>query len=252
MKLFSSLVRHEIRILFASPATYIAAVLFLLSMGFVYYGIVEASSLREQTVHSMEAFFRWFFVPVFFMVPLLTMRSIAEERRLGTLETLMTTPATATEIVLAKFIASYVLYCALWGITLGFPLLTEFVVRQAGLRGQLYDSGSLLGGYLFLVLSGLLFIAIGIFSSCLTRSQLVAGMLSFSILFILILGPFLLDSQGLLPAIPWLDRSLDYVRVFDHLAVFGRGIIDTRPILYYLSNAFLVLVISILTVESKV
>ena len=98
-------------------------------------------------------FFRLFWIPVFFMVPLLTMKSLAEERRLGTLETLLTTPVTTTEVVLGKFGAAYVLYLLLWGSTAGFHYVLHYYARDA----RLLEAGPLVGGYVFIALSGLLF-----------------------------------------------------------------------------------------------
>jgi ABC-2 type transport system permease protein len=251
MKHFLSLLRHEIRTLFIAPATYTAAVLFLILMGLIYHGILRQYTLDEQTVDPAYVFFQIFWIPVLFMVPLLTMRSIAEERRMGTLETLMTTPVTAAEIVLSKFLASWFFYCLLWLCTLSFPLIIQMTIHQEPVTQALLSKGPLIGGYLFTFLSGTLFIAVGIFSSSLTRSQLVAGMLSFSILFILILGPRLLQMQGVAMQIEWLQASVDYLQLFTHLEDFSRGMLDSRPFFYYLSNTGLVLGVSILMVESK-
>lgn len=251
MKHFVSLLLHELRTLFIAPATYTAAVLFLLLMGLIYHGLLREYTLNEQEIAPVYLFFQLFWIPVLFMVPLLTMHSIAEERRTGTLETLMTTPVNATEIVLSKFAASWIFYCLLWLCTLSFPLIVHLSVGQAEVTHSLMETGPLLGGYVFTFLSGTLFIAVGIFSSCLTRSQLVAGMLSFSILFILILGPKLLQTQGITTELSWLQSSIDYIQIFTHLEDFSRGMIDTRPFFYYFSNAALVLGVSILVVESK-
>jgi len=112
MRLFRILLAHELRMLLVSPATYIAATLFLLVMGFVFAGILETFTAAPQEAAPAAVFFQLFWLPVFFMVPLLTMKSIAEERRLGTLETLLTTPVSTPQVVLAKFAASYALYLA--------------------------------------------------------------------------------------------------------------------------------------------
>ena len=92
MRHFFTLLSHEIRVLLFSPSTYIAAVLFLLVMGFIFTGILDAYSKTPQETPPAVVFFQLFWLPVFFMVPLLTMKCFAEERRLGTIETLLTTP----------------------------------------------------------------------------------------------------------------------------------------------------------------
>ena len=97
MRHFFTILNQEIRMLLVSPSTYIAAVLFLAIMGFVFTGILESYSASPQENSPAAVFFQYFWLPVFFMVPLLTMKCLAEERRLGTLETLLTTPVTTTE-----------------------------------------------------------------------------------------------------------------------------------------------------------
>lgn len=238
--------------LWISPATYVAAVLFLVLMAFIYVFYIYIASSEIQATMVSEWFFQAFFWPVFFMVPLLTMRSIAEERRLGTLETLMTTPATAFQIVLSKFIAIYLFYIGIWGLTLLFPLIVDYYRPGLVEEGRLLDEASLYGGYLFVALSGMLYIALGIFTSSLTRSQLVAGMLCFSLLFILIVGGQLLMKQ---PAdiqwLNWMGDSVQYMQTFKHLEDFSRGVIDTRPLVLYASCAALFVGITTITVESK-
>ncbi len=251
MKHFFSLLFHELRALFMATATYAATVMFLLLMGGLYIIILEDFSVAPRDNLPGQDFFQLFWLPVFFMVPLLTMKSIAEERRLGTLETLMTTPVTAAEIVLSKFLAAYFFYCALWGLTLAFPWIVSLSLDSVTAREVLLDKAVLKGGYLFIAISGLLFIAVGIFASSLTRSQLVAGMLSFSILFLLILGPPIILGQNL-PLLGWLQKPLDYLHIFRFLEDFMRGVVDTRPFFYYLSTTFLILGLSGLIVESKV
>ena len=96
MRHFTTLLRSELWKLLVSPSTYIAAFLFLLIMGFLFQLILVDYASDPKEENPSITFFRLFFVPVFFMVPLLTMRSVSEERSRGTIETLMTTPVTAT------------------------------------------------------------------------------------------------------------------------------------------------------------
>lgn len=251
MKHFPAMLRHELRSLFFAPSTYVAGVFFLLLMAVIYHGIVRQYSRDAFTVAPAELFFQAFALPVLFMVPLLTMRAVADERRLRTLETLLSTPVTAAEVVLAKFLAAWVFYCALWLATAAFPILAAFAASQKEVGRVLIDIPAYVGGYLFVCLSGMLFVAVGIFSSSLTRTQLVAGMLCFGILFILLLGPRLVGTQELGPWAQWLHEPLHYLDTAEHREDFSRGVIDTRPLLYYLTNALLVLGLSSLVVESK-
>jgi ABC-2 type transport system permease protein len=109
------------------------------------------------------------------------------------------------------------------------------------------------GGYLFIAVSGLLFIAIGVFASSLSRNQAVAGILSFTMLFALIVGArFLADLQALqAEALHPAKAAIDYAQVFTHFDDFTRGIVDTSQILFYLSGTGLMLIFSILSVEAK-
>lgn len=239
--------------LLVAASTYIAAFLFLLLMGFIYWINLRGYTVTAEYELPNTQYFKTFWLPVFFIVPLLTMRSLAEERRQGTLETLLTTTAGPGPVVLAKFGAAYLFYLLLWGLTLAFPFITQALIPSAAMEGRLLDRPSLIGGFSFIALSGMLFIAVGIFCSSLTRSQLVAGMLTFTILFILIVGGFLLlnvpfSEQSWLR---WMEDPLSYLQAFKHLEEFSRGIIDTRPFFYYLSTAFLFIGLAVLNVEAK-
>ena len=249
MRHFFTLLSHEIRMLLVNPGTYIAATAFLVFMGFIFTGILESYSKTPQETPPAQVFFQFFWLPVFFMVPLLTMKCLAEERRLGTIETLLTTPVTTTEVVLGKYAAAYCLYVVLWGATGGFFWILH---RFAG-DARILDSGPLVGGYLFISVSGLLFIAVGVFASSLSRNQAVAGILCFTMLFALIIGGrFLQEAQ-------WLDReaftpvkaAVDYAQIFRHYEDFTRGVVDTRQLLFYFSGTVLALIFSILGVEAK-
>src|SRR6266540_1396133 len=171
MKHFFTLLGHEVRMLLVNPSTYLAAMLFLLFMGFIFTGILENYSKSPQEQSPANVFFQFFWFPVFIMVPLLTMKCLAEERRLGTIETLLTTPVTTTEVVLGKYGAAYLLYVTLWAATGGFFYILYKFIGDA----RFIDTGPLIGGYLFIAVSGLFFVALGVFASSLSRNQAVAG-----------------------------------------------------------------------------
>lgn len=247
------LFRHEMKCLFYTPSTYIAMVLSLLLMGFFYFVTLLTISTEEQDQLPPTLFFSLFWVPVLLIVPMLTMRSFAEERRLGTIETMLTAPIRPGQLVMAKFLAAYAFYILVWALTIAYPILTAWVLKQPEFNLKLFHSGALTGGYVFIAVSGTLFVSIGIFTSSLTRSQLVAGMLSFSILFMLIVGVaaihmlhFESGAGSLLP-----DTALDYFQIFEHFDDFSRGLIDTRPFAYYLTGTLAVLGFSVLIIESK-
>ncbi|MBL9187427.1 MAG: ABC transporter permease subunit [Opitutaceae bacterium] len=249
MKHFPTLLSHEIRMLLVSPATYVAATLFLGFMGLIFTKILEIYSGTPQEASPASVYFQLFWLPTCVMVPLLTMKCLAEERRLGTIETLLTTPVTTTEVVVAKFGAAYVLYLALWGSTGGF----FYILRKFSGDARVLDSGPLLGGFLFIAISGLFFIAIGVFASSLTRNQSVAAIISGVLLGLLILGGNALTDSA------WIEHGvlrpakavIEYGHVFGHRDDFVRGVVDTRHVLFYVSGTVLALLFSILSVEVK-
>lgn len=253
MRHFFILLKHELRMLFISPPTYIAAVLFLSLMGFLYWAILRGMVNTPEESLPIVQFFSIFWIPVFFVVPLLTMRSIAGERNNGTLNTLLTTPTSRVSIILSKFAGAYIFYMLLWGATLGFPLIAAKSFPSAAISGSLLEPAPIIGGFIFLALSGILFISIGIFASSITRSQLVAGMLTFTTLFLVIVGGQQLAniSQGSTEFVAWLDGAVNYLQIFQHLDDFSRGVIDTRPFFYYTSTGALLLGLSTLVIEAK-
>jgi ABC-2 type transport system permease protein len=252
MRHYPLLLAHELRMLAVSVATYSAAVLFLLFMGLIYFLVLYGYNGQIESDPPMTQYFQLFFFPVFFVVPLLTMKSLADEQKHGTLEAMLATPATTLEIVLAKFSAAYLFYIGLWAVTLFFPFITLWFVPGVRADSPLHDTASLAGGFLFIAASGLLYIALGILASSLTRNTLVAGMLSFSLLFVLIISGYWLTKLNLQDS--WLihaQSAVDYLQTFRQLEDFSRGIVDTRPFFLYASNTLLVLGVTSLVVESR-
>lgn len=247
------LTRQEIKALMYAPSTYLALVLSLLMMGFFFFMTLLSISSESQDQLPATLYYSLFWVPVLLIVPMLTMRSFAEERRQGTIETLLTTPVRPYHLVAAKFCAAYFFYLFVWALSLLYPWITAFVLDQPETTRLLLHKGSLLGGYIFIAVSGTLFVSIGIFTSSLTRSQLVAGMLSFSALFMMIVGVAAIRLLQFDMGDSFLgsDQILTYFQVFDHFEDFSRGLVDTRPFAYYFSSSFAVLGLAVLVVESK-
>jgi ABC-2 type transport system permease protein len=249
MRHFLTILAHEVRMLLVSPSTYIAAVGFLSVMGFIFTTLLEGYSKAPQELSPASVFFEIYYFPAIFMVPLLTMKCLADERRLGTIETLLTTPVTTAEVVLGKYAAAYLLYLLFWGSTAGF----FYILKRFAGDAHLIDPGPILGGYLFVSVSGLLFIAIGVFASSLSRNQAVAGILCVTMLVGLIFGGQYLANAT------WMERetlaplkaAVDYGQVQQHYQDFTRGVVDMRELLFYVSGTVLALILSILSVETK-
>ena len=248
MRHFFTILSHEIRMLLVTPGTYVAAVVFLAIMGFIFVGILGDYSAAPQENSPAVVFFRLFWVPVLFMVPLLTMKSISEERRHGTLETLLTSPVSTTEVVLGKYGAAYFLYILLWGATSVFFYILQ---KYAG-DSRFLDYGPLFGGYIFIAISGMFFVAIGILASSLSRNQAVAGFLCVTLLALVLGLNFVTDFDIFnMDAFSPIKSAVQRARIFQHLDDFSHGIVDMRQILFYISGTTLTLILSILGVEAK-
>jgi ABC-2 type transport system permease protein len=138
----------------------------------------------------------------------------------------------------------------LWLSTLGFM----FVMHHFAASAHLLDPGPLLGGYLFVAVTGLLYMAIGILASSLARSQAVAAVIAVVVLVIVTVGPRLVGGMTLLQqdSVRTVRDALDAADVFRHLEDFTRGVIDTRQIVFYCTGTALALILSILGVEAKI
>ena len=249
MRHFFTLFRHEVRMLLLNPSSYVSAMLFLVCMGFIFMGILEEYARAAQDTSPAIAFFSLFFLACV-MVPLLTMKSIAEERRSGTLETLLTAPINTTVVVLSKFSASYVLYLLQWLTTIGFVFILHHFARDA----RLLDPGPLIGGYVFIAVTGLLYVALGTLASALVRSQAAAGILAFAAILIAIFGARMATNMTLFQqeGFQSMRDSVVSVDVFHHLEDFTRGVVDTRQIIFYFTGTALALILSILGLDAKI
>lgn len=250
MRRFFTLCRYQIWQMAISPSTYIAAFLFLCFMGLIFLKSISDVSMYESSESPFEMFIWAFWIPVLFMVPLLTMRSLAEERRMGTLGALMTTSVTSAQVVMSKFVACYFFYMFIWLLTLFFPLITCWYVPSAK---PLFDVWQMVTGYIFIFISGAMYIAIGIFASSLTRTTLVAGMLSFSMLFVVVVGAGIVAKFPILEqsGLSWVVDSAAYMQTFRHLEEFSGSMLDTRPFFFYFSTSAVLLAITALITESK-
>lgn len=254
MRQFLILLKNELFMLLVSPSTYIATVLFhVLTAAFFLLILIDYTDIPSED-YPMVVFFRLFWMVTLFVAPLMTMKSISEERRLGTLQTLMTTSTTSAQFVLSKFFSVYIIYMFLWFSTFLYPVLVSIAVPTLNQQVPLFDIPTLVGGYLFLGLSGLLIVAVGIFSSSITRSVMVAAIFSFTLLFFIIAAGGLIEkvADNLPGRVEFLQGPADYLRMFQHLEDFIHGIVDTRAFVYYITGATVLLALSVLVVDSKV
>src|SRR5438046_9687999 len=177
MRKFYTLLAREVRGYFHSPIGYIVVVFFLLVTGVNYYFQISFMNQRPASYSVQEAFFNnvffWFaFVLIF---PLITMRLFAEEFKLGTIEPLMTAPVRDLQVVLAKFFGAVFFYLVLWVPTILYFLIFQYITGQTAAG----SSGAYWGSYLMLLLLGMFYISVGCFASVLTRTQIIAAVISF-------------------------------------------------------------------------
>jgi len=221
-------------------------------MGGIHFFALLECSRAPQPWTPVEATFRLFWLPLLCVLPLLTMRSFAEERRSGTLSALLTTPASTAAIVWAKFLAAWLTWAVFWCAFLVFPWI---VAARLGTGGdqRLSDPATLFGGLCFVLVSGLLHVALGILCSCLTRSSALAALLTF-------VGLLAFTAAGgALEKLPieswdwlgWLREPAAHLRTFSHMEDFTRGIVDARPFVLYASGMLLCLGLAVLTVEGQ-
>jgi ABC-2 type transport system permease protein len=173
------------------------------------------------------------------------MRLFAEEFKLGTIEPLMTAPVRDWQVVLAKYFGALFFYVILW-----IPTTLYFVIFQATTHEPAAGStGAYLGGYLMILLLGMFYLSIGCFASVLTRNQIVAAIISFAaitLLFFLGLVSFVLRDIS-----SETQQLLGYFSAIEQMGTLSRGVIDTRPIVLYLSMTIVMLTFTYQAFQSR-
>lgn len=235
MSRIAALWRKEFRTFWYSPIAYIVLTVYLVIMTWLFF---LGFFLQGQA--SLNGLFRFMPIGFLFVMPALTMRQWAEERKSGTMETLMTKPLREWEVVLGKYLATVALLAVLLLLTV--PLtFTVASLSESGL-----DWGVIMTSYAGAFLLGLAYLAIGGWASSLSQNQIVAFILGVVLIFVLlIIGEItqLVDTGLVLP--------LEYLGLGKHFASISRGVIDTRDLLYYASVVFLFLYLTVRAVESR-
>lgn len=236
--------KRELFSLFVTPTAWALILVFLVIQGFHFYGLlVHFASTIEVTVDRgpVQAFFGEsiiFYLPLVLLCPGLTMRLFAEERRSGTIESLLTAPVTTTSIVLGKFFASLTTYAAMWAPT----LLYIVVLRDSGaIDWQVVGTS-----YLGVMLIGAGYLAIGTWMSAMTQSQLVAIVLSA----LLILGLFVLGIGEFVFEPGVLRDVCAHVSVWGQMSELSKGIVDMRRLVFDFTLIAVPLYITVRTVDS--
>jgi ABC-2 type transport system permease protein len=242
--------QKELKSYFASPIAYAVLALFGLIFGFGFYtatrdfvrfsfqsqmmGQGQTMNVNEQIIRPLLGFAS---TVALFLIPMITMRLFAEEKRSGTIELLLTSPVTDTQIILGKWLGAMLLYlCVLAMSMINIALL--FAWGKPDLKPVLV-------AYLGLALQGGCLLAIGTFISTLTRNQIVAGGVTFFTCLLLWLLSWFTAYDSTLPA-----QVVNYLSIVTHFENFGKGVLDLKDVVFYISFIFFALFATSRSMES--
>ena len=245
-----AIAHKELKSYFASPIAYIIIGFFALVFGYFYVvsllffaqaslqmGMPGAGQINIHTM-AIRPLLQNVSVVALFVMPLITMRTYAEEKRSGTIELLLTSPVTDTQIVLGKFLGALALYAMMLGVTL-VHMAMLFIYGNPEWK-------PIVSGYLGLLLMGASFLSIGLLISSLTKNQIVAGMVTFAVLLLLWTLSWMADSAG-----PTMRTVLEALSITGHFDDFSRGVIAVSHIVYYLSFITFGLFLTAKSVDSE-
>jgi ABC-2 type transport system permease protein len=246
-----AIIRKELTVYFATPIFYLTGFFFLVLGGFffytsvVYYNVVSFTAAQQPQFAAMLNATQMVFRPLFstlaivfiMMVPLITMRLLAEEKRSGTAELLFTYPLTDWAVILGKFLAGLLVYLIFLAFTLAYPLIFASL-------GKL-DWGPVATGYLGLILLGASCLALGLFASSVTENQIIAAVAAFAMLLLLWLIGWQqeLGTPG--------AQFFVAISLLDHFENLLKGVIDTRDLVYFLSFIYFFLFLTKRQLESR-
>jgi gliding motility-associated transport system permease protein len=245
-----AIAQKELRSYFASPIAYIIIGFFAFVFGWFYLvsltffmqasmqmGMPGAGQININTM-AIRPLLQNVSVVALFVLPLITMRTYAEEKRTGTIELLLTSPVTDAQIILGKFFGAVTLYALMLAVT-WIHVAILFIYGNPEWK-------PILSGYLGLLLMGASFLSIGLLISSLTRNQIVAGMVTFSVLLLMWTVSWMADSAG-----PTMQKVLMALSITDHFDDFSKGVIALNHLVYYLSFITFGLFLTAKSVDSE-
>ena len=246
-----ALAQKELRSYFQSPIAYIVIGFFALVYGFIYFVVLRifvnqamqaslmgggrAMNVNQQVISPV---FQNVTVIALFMLPMVTMRSYAEEKRSGTIELLLTSPVSDFQIVMGKFLGALALYAIMLAVSV-IHIGILFVYGRPEWK-------PLVTAYLGLLLLGGCFLSVGLLISSLTKNQIVAGMVTFAVFLFLWIITWIGGFGG-----STLDQVTNYLSIIEHYDDFGKGIIDTTNLIYYVSFIIFGLFLTAKSVDSE-
>jgi ABC-2 type transport system permease protein len=229
--------KRELRTFFDSLIAYIMIILFLAFSGLFTW--ILGASIFFINQASLQVFFGVSYWTLFIFIPALTMRLIAEETRSGTLELLLTKPVNDWQVVVGKFLSTFILIL----ITLALTLPYYFTIWKLGP----VDHGAVWSGYLGLLLISASYISIGIFASSISQNQIVSILVALfiGIFFQLVFGALASASGGFMSSI------FNYLSIQTHFDSISRGVIDSKDLIYFFSIIFIGLAASEIAVAKR-
>jgi ABC-2 type transport system permease protein len=240
----------ELKSYFASPIAYLLMAIFAVIFGFFFYSATAFFVMRGMESQMMGRgqpmdVNEWVIRPLLsnasvialFLIPMITMRLYAEEKRSGTMELLMTSPVRDIEIVLGKFIASVLMFGCVIGVS-ALDLAALFAYGKP-------DWKPIVVGYLGLLLQGSALIAVGTFISTTTRNQIIAGGATFAVCLLL----WVLDWVSSYQQEAW-AKAVSYLSVVQHFEPFSKGVIDSKDLIFFISLTFFALFLTSRSLES--
>lgn len=232
---------RELKAYFYSPLAYVVLTFLLLVDGIFFTVILGyLSDPRYPAGRPLDIFFGITGLILLVAIPLLTMRLIAEERRSGSIEVLMTAPVTEGQVVVGKYLAALVFYVFLWLPTVAYAGIIEAFSEV--------DWGTVAAGYLGIFAVGAMTLAVGMLASALARNQIVAAVITFALLMMLF---FVFGWMEGLVNDPALKEAFAYLNVLAPMDDFAKGIVDTRSLVYTLSATVFFLFLTSRALEAK-
>ncbi len=247
-----AIAQKELKSYFSSPIAYITIGFFALLYGYFFVAILsyfvrQSMQMNQfqggpQALNINQVLIRQLLqnvtILILFIMPMVTMRTYSEEKRSGTIELLLTSPLTDFQIILGKFLGAL----ALWATMLAVSLIHI---------GLLFVYGNpewkpIATAYLGLLLLGGCFISVGLFISSLTKNQIVAGMVTFGVFLFLWVITWIGGFSG-----PTIDSLTQYLSIIDHYDDFGKGVLDTTHLIYYVSFITFGLFLTAKSVDSE-
>ena len=230
-----AILKKELNLFFATPIGYLVIAIFLLINGLFLWVFKGDFNILDANFADLNSFFfiaPWFFI---FMIPAITMRTFSDEIRLGTIEIIKTKPISTWEIILGKYLGSLILII----IALTPTLIYVYTIAQLAATPENIDFGSVIGSYFGLLFLASSITAIGMFTSTLSNNQIVAFIIGLALSFFMFYG---------FEAIDELINSEQYdfknLGLYAHFINIGRGVIDTKDLIYFVSVTFFFLYIT--------